>query len=100
MWKLAQTAEETNSRPSRLLCIDDELAAYQFDCAVTTFRIIVKNALLETNEIGSDKHKKRVPKYKLRDLLDDKFKLPLEDEGQGDLGMIKGNMDGGFYDEV
>lgn len=97
MWTIAQTAKETNSRPSRLLCIEDELAAYQFDCAVVTFRIIVENALLERTEIGSGSSSKSVPRYTLEQLLQEGFILPRD--GDSDLSTFTG-ADGGYYDEV
>jgi len=95
MWKLAQTASETNSRPSELLCIEDKLAAYQLDCAVTTFRVSIENALLERIEVGMGKDKKSIPKYTLKEILEGR-KID-NAGGEGDLSLLMG---GPNYDEV
>lgn len=97
MWTVAQTAKETNSRPSSLLCIEDELAAYQLDCAVVTFRIIVENALQERVEIGSGSSSKSIPRYTLDQILQEDFVLPRDNDG--DLSLLTGAA-GGYYDEV
>lgn len=97
MWTLAQTAKETNSRPSDLLCIEDRLAAYQFDCAVVAFRIIVENALLERIETGSGSSAKSVPRYTLEQILQEGFQLQRYDES--DLALMTAS-ENGYYDEV
>lgn len=76
MWKLGQTAKETSSRPSALLCLDDPLTAYQFDAAVITLVAIVSNALSEMVEVGFGKDKRREQRYTLEQLLDPAFRLP------------------------
>lgn len=81
------------------MCIRDRLAAYQFDAAVTTFGVIVENALHETVEIGNDRTKRSIPKYTIKQILDDKFKLPRGDEEAGNVDTLKG-ADGVFFDEV
>lgn len=98
MWKLAQTAKETCSRPSSLLCIRDRLAAYQFDNAVIRFRIIMENALQETVEVGVGTSRRVVARYTLQELLDPDFKFAREQEAVSP-AMFK-RVDGAFYDEV
>lgn len=95
MWKIAITAKETGSRPSSLLCISDALAAYQLDCAVTTFRLLIENALMETIEVGVGSSKRSIPQYTLKEILGGR-KLSRGEPG-GNLGLLKG---GEFYDEV
>ncbi len=87
------TSKQTHSRPSQLLCLDDAYAAYQFDAAVTSFGLVIENALHETREVGAGKSKKTVAKYKLHDLLDDKFQFSPENG----LSLFK-SVDG--YEEV
>lgn len=81
-----------------MLNIQDPLTAYQVDAAVTTFRVIIKNALLETVEVGSGPARTRRPRYTLSELLDDKFKLPRKDE-QASVSTLEG-VEGAHYDEV
>jgi hypothetical protein len=80
-----------------LLNIQDKLAAYQLDAAVTTFGITIKNALQEQIEVGIGETKKRIAKYTLPQLLDERFQFG-DDDG-GDLSLLKGGA-GEFYDEV
>src|SRR5687768_7191541 len=75
MWKIAQTAEQTFSRPSKLLNIQDKLAAYQLDAAVTTFYITIKNALQERIDVNFGDKKKSIAKYTLPQLLDERFQF-------------------------
>lgn len=79
--------------------IDDALAAYCLDGAVTTLGVVIENALAETDEVGSDKDKRRVPRYTLRQLLDPAFVLPRAARDGGGLETLK-TARGGFYDEV
>lgn len=81
--------------------IRDALTAYQLDAAVSTFGVIVENALMETVETGSGPHKTRRPRYTLQQILEDTFKLSRkqDEEWQGTLAVIK-SASGGFYDEV
>ena len=76
MWKLYQTAKTTRSRPSELLCVEDALAAYQFDAAVTTFGVIVENAAQERVRTGPKDAPEWSPKFEMEDLLSDDFHLP------------------------
>lgn len=78
MWMLSQTASETHSRPSDLVCIEDKLVAYLFDSAVVTFRRIVENALAEQVNLGSPTKPDWKPKYTLDQLLASDFHLPNE----------------------
>jgi hypothetical protein len=43
MWTLYQLAKTTRSRPSDLLAVADELAAYFLDKAVTVFGMAIEN---------------------------------------------------------
>lgn len=67
--------------------------AYLFDATVTTFGIVIKNALQETRETGSGNNKKWVSKYNLAELLDDRFQF----QPENGLSVFQG-MDG--YSEV
>lgn len=58
------------------LCQLNPLTAYLFDKAVTTFGLLIKNALQEYVE-GANKRSR--PRYKLNELLEDDFKFPRED---------------------
>lgn len=60
------------------LCKLNPLTAYQFDRAVTTFGRILSNALQETVEVGAGNNKRRVAKYRLDDLLDERFQFKRE----------------------
>ena len=73
MWKLWQTAQQTHSRPSELVCIQDKLSALLLDNAVTYFGTVIENALQERIEMGKGRWE---PKYTLSDLLDSDFVLP------------------------
>jgi hypothetical protein len=73
------TSKGTHSRPSQLLCLNDALVAYQFDCAVVTFGTIVENALQETVEVQVGDKTRTRPKYNLNMLLDDGFQFPQEE---------------------
>jgi hypothetical protein len=65
---------------------------------VTTFYITIKNALQEQIEVGIGETKKRIAKYTLPQLLDERFQFGDDDDG-GDLSLLKGGA-GEFYDEV
>ncbi len=67
--------------------------AYQFDAAVTAFGTILDNALMETVETGIGNDKRLVQKYRIDDLLDDKFQFVAVDP----LAALKGLDE---YDEV
>jgi hypothetical protein len=62
--------------------------AYQIDRAVTTFGIIIDNALQETIPIGDEG--KTVDKYTLDQLLDKKFLLPRKDLDTEPFEMVDG----------
>jgi hypothetical protein len=96
MWSLWLRSQATNSRPSQLVGIQNEYAAYCLDGAVTTFGRIVENALLERIEVGSGKTAKRVPRWTLKQILSDGFTFPREQADGGDGPAV----DGEFYDEV
>src|SRR4249920_3071107 len=76
MWKLHQMAQQTHSRPSQLVGIQDKLEAYLLDSCVVTFGIIMDNALHERESIGPPGKHDWKPKYTLAQLLDSKFYLP------------------------
>lgn len=81
--------------------IEDEYAAYCLDGAVSLMGVMIENALQEMDEVGPEEHRRRVPRYTLRQLLDPEFTLPRQDnESSGDdLAVLRG-ADGGLYDEV
>lgn len=64
-------------RPSSLVRIDDDWAAYQFDSAVVFFGNTIESASQETEWIGSEKDKRLEPRYTMQQLLDADFRLPL-----------------------
>lgn len=64
MWKLSQLAEKAAKRPSDIVGIDDEWAAYQFDQAVIFVGVYINNKLNELDEEGK-------PIYTLGELLTD-----------------------------
>lgn len=78
MWTLWQTVQQTHSRPSELLCVEDPLVAYLFDAAVVTFGNVIENASHERIEVGMGNNKEWKNKYELTQLLDSKFKLPMD----------------------
>ena len=78
MWTLWQTVQQTHSRPSELLCVEDPLVAYLFDAAVVTFGNIIENAVQERIEVGMGDKKEWKQKYTLHQLLDSSFKLPTD----------------------
>lgn len=73
--------------------------SYLFDKCVTTFLTIIKNALQETIEVGSEGSKRTMPKYTISELLNDGFQFAREDDVQGFVSTIRG-VDGAFFDEV
>lgn len=75
------------------MCLDDAYVAYQFDAAVSTFGIVIENALQETVEVGEGANKRTRAKYQLSELLDDGFQFKQE----SGLDVFRG-MDG--YQEV
>lgn len=76
MWSLYNKAKTYSKLPSQILRLEDEWTAYQFDNAVNYLGITVENALLERQNVGTEKEPKYEPKYTLEQLLDDKFRLP------------------------
>lgn len=95
------TSERSFCRPSAmmpgidLLCRLNPLTAYQFDAAVTTFGMIIKNALHETVEVASGNGKRSVAKYKIDELLNDNFQFRRPDP----LAIFK-KLGAEIYDEV
>lgn len=63
------------------------LTAYQFDAAVTAFATIIKNALQETVETGAGSSKRTVAKYRIGELLDDRFQFQDENPFDAFKGM-------------
>ncbi len=64
-------------RPSSLVQIADDWAAYQFDSAVVFFGNAIESAAQETEWIGSEKDRHLEPKYTMAQLLDQDFRLPV-----------------------
>jgi len=56
------------------------LVAYLFDAAVVTFGNVIENAVHERIEVGMGDKKEWKQKYTIHQLLDDKFKLPMDKE--------------------
>jgi hypothetical protein len=54
----------------------DGWLAYQFDMAVTIGGGALEAALLETENVGTEREPKTVKKYRLAELLDPAFRLP------------------------
>jgi len=73
-------ATKTGSRPSQLLKIDDEWAAYQFDNAVIWFGMTLDALVNETENVGDDEKPHYEPKYSLSDLLDPDYRVKREEE--------------------
>ncbi len=80
MWSLYLTAKTTSTRPSDLLDVSERWAAYQFDTAVTTVGRVIENAMAERVEVGIGDKKEWKPKYMLVQILDDDFRLEVEEE--------------------
>ena len=97
MWRLYQTAKATYSRPSALLCVADEWAAYQFDSAVAYFGLIIENASQELIDVGQEDKPRMVPRYKLGELLTPGFVISNEEAGGDELPRAA---DGLIYDEI
>jgi hypothetical protein len=79
--------------------VKDEWAAYQFDAAVTMIGIAIENAVQEMHNIGSEESPQMEPKYKLAELLDKNFRLPLTEEDDIGSLMVTG-AEGIQYQEV
>ena len=75
MWALYQTATKTGQRPSRLLNVFDEWAAYQLDSAVVFFGTAIESLSQEMENVGNEEKPRYEPKYKLSDLLDNDFRV-------------------------
>jgi hypothetical protein len=65
MWSLSLLAKATRTRPSKIVGVDDEWAAYQFDQAVMFVGRYIYGKLNELDDKGK-------PLYEIDDLLDDK----------------------------
>lgn len=72
MWATWQTSKSLSCRPSRLLEIEDSLAAYCFDSAVSLLGTVIENALAERTEGEGQSERK----YTIEQLLDPAFTLP------------------------
>ena len=72
MWKLSQLAEKAAKRPSEIVGIDDEWAAYQFDQAVVFVGVYINNKLNEIDDKGKHIHS-------IGDLLADRVVDPASD---------------------
>ena len=68
-------ATKTASRPSQLLKVRDEWAAYQFDSAVIWLGMTIEGLVNEMENIGDDDKPHYEPKYKLSDLLDPDYRV-------------------------
>jgi hypothetical protein len=79
MWKLWRTAQQSHSRPSSLVCIQNKLAAYLFDNAVVFFGTAVENALQERVNLGSPSHPNWESKYTLSELLESDFIIQMDE---------------------
>ena len=66
VWKLWVVATGFNTRPSAVVGIEDDWAAYCFDSAVRMFGVWVENKLSERSNLG-------VPKHDLGNLLQGKL---------------------------
>lgn len=88
-------------QPSKLVdYIKDKWAAYQFDNAVIWVGIVLENAVQEMVKLGSKDAPRWEPKYTMKQLLDDKFRLPSSDEKTTtDTDVLKG-IHGITFDEV
>lgn len=99
MWALYLKATKFSKAPSACFPgLTDEWAAYCFDNAVLYLGMTVENALHERDEVGTGNARRSMPRYTLKQLLDETFRLPRHDE-EDSLEGFRG-MDGAFYDEV
>ena len=73
MWRLYQTATKTGQRPSHLLEVFDQLAAYELDSAVVFFGTAIEALLQETENVGTEEKPRFEQKYLLSDLLKEDF---------------------------
>lgn len=92
------TATKTGQRPSELIGVEDEWAAYQFDSAVVLVGTAIEGAAQEMEKRGSDDNPRWEPKYTMKQLLDEDFRLPLA-EDEGDFDELVG-AHGIIFDEV
>lgn len=76
MWRLYSLTRMSSQRPSRILRVGDEWAAYQFDQAVLMVGTAIENAAQETHNVGDDTHPKYKSRYRMDELLDPDFRLP------------------------
>jgi hypothetical protein len=82
--------QETRSRPSELVCIEDRLTAFLFDSSVVTFGTLIENALSERIQVGMPPNSEWQQKYTLNQLLDRAFHLP--DPSRPLRGISKGSL--------
>lgn len=99
MWKLYQTAKATSQRPSDLVGVADRWAALQFDNAVTLVGTAIENAAQEMEKVGPEDKPRWERKYRMAQLLDPGFKLPLGVDDEASDGDLIG-MAGEYFDEV
>ena len=99
MWRLYQTAKATSQRPSNLVGLEDRWAALQFDNAVTLVGMAIDNAAQELVKVGPEDKPRWEWKYRMAQLLDPEFKLPLgADDEASDADLV--GMAGEYFDEV
>lgn len=78
----------------------DRWAALQFDNAVTMVGMAIENAAQEMEKVGPDDKPRWERKYRMAQLLDPEFKLPLgDDANEASDGDLIG-MAGEYFDEV
>jgi hypothetical protein len=75
MWDLYLLATKTGQRPSQLLNVYDEWAAYQFDQTVVYVGVALDNLSQEMENVGDEKKPRYERKYRMSDLLDDDFQV-------------------------
>jgi hypothetical protein len=76
LWDLYLTAKTVSQRPSDLVGIADQWAAYQLDSTVTFFGTVIENAANERENIGSKTKPEWQQRYTMNQLLDPDFRLP------------------------
>lgn len=76
MWNLWLKCKTYHKLPSELMKTADSLAAWMLDTAVTTFGIIIENALQERVKVTMGKDVQFKPRYTLARLLNPSYRLP------------------------
>lgn len=76
MWKTYQMAKTYGKLPSEVMQVEDSIAAWCLDDAVTWFGITIENALQERVEVTFGKKTQSRQKYTLALLLHQDFRLP------------------------